>query len=62
MIDTSGRIQIKAVRVIGANKPLAEVIVLENEDPPEEIQASLHYQHFSRSEIGRYGFFPVAAR
>jgi len=42
--------------------PTMQVIVLENEDPPEEIRARLHYQHFSRSEIGRYGFFPGVAR
>jgi hypothetical protein len=37
----------------------AQIIVLENEDPPEAVQANINYQHFSRSEIGRYGFFPV---
>ena len=48
--------------VLSQMPPNMQVIVLENEDPPEQIQASLHYQHFSRSEIGRYGFFPRAAR
>jgi hypothetical protein len=48
--------------VLSKMPPNMQVIVLENEDPPEEIRASLHYQHFSRSEIGRYGFFPRAAR
>jgi len=37
-----------------------QIIVLENEDPPEEVQAKIHYTHFSRSaDVGRYGFFPV---
>jgi hypothetical protein len=37
-----------------------QIVVLENEDPPEEVQAKIHYTHFSRSaEVGRYGFFPV---
>jgi hypothetical protein len=39
-----------------------QIIVLENEDPPEEVQAKIYYTHFSRSaEVGRYGFFPVLA-
>jgi len=37
-----------------------QIVVLENEDPAEEVQAKIHYTHFSRStEVGRYGFFPV---
>ena len=37
-----------------------QIIVLENEDPPEEVHARIHYTHFSRSaEVGRYGFFPT---
>jgi hypothetical protein len=47
--------------VLSAMSPDAQIIVLENEDPPETIRARINYQHFSRSrEIGRYGFFPVA--
>jgi AAA15 family ATPase/GTPase len=38
----------------------AQVIVLENEDPPVNVQDKINYVHFSRSrDIGRYGFFPV---
>lgn len=38
----------------------AQVIILENEDPPVEVQAKINYTHFSRSPvIGRYGFFPL---
>jgi hypothetical protein len=37
-----------------------QIIVLENEDPPDELQSKIHYTHFSRVVgIGRYGFFPV---
>jgi hypothetical protein len=40
--------------------PDAQIIVLENEDPPAAVQQRINYQHFSRShEMGRYGFFPV---
>jgi hypothetical protein len=38
-----------------ANK---QVIVLENNDPPADLQSRLNYTHFSRSSSGRYGFFP----
>lgn len=39
--------------------PDSQIIVLENEDPPPEVQRRINYQHFSRSrDIGRYGFFP----
>lgn len=37
-----------------------QIIILENEDPPESVHSKLHYTHFSRSyEVGRYGFFPA---
>jgi hypothetical protein len=36
-----------------------QVIVLENNDPPVDIQNEINYTHFSRSTAGRYGFFPV---
>jgi len=40
--------------------PDTQIIVLENEDPPADVQARINYQHFSHSrEVGRYGFFPV---
>lgn len=38
-----------------------QIIVLENEDPPDHVQPTIHYTHFSRQAgVGRYGFFPVA--
>jgi hypothetical protein len=37
----------------------SQVIVLENNDPPAELQQKIPYTHFSRSTIGRYGFFPL---
>jgi hypothetical protein len=37
-----------------------QIIVLENEDPPDAVQRAIHYTHFSRQRgVGRYGFFPV---
>lgn len=39
-----------------------QVIVLENNDPPEDLHDKLHYLHFSRSSIGRYGFFPATPK
>jgi hypothetical protein len=39
-----------------------QVIVLENNDPPEDLHDELHYLHFSRSSIGRYGFFPATPK
>jgi hypothetical protein len=37
-----------------------QVIVLENEDPPESVRPAIHYTHFSRQVgVGRYGFFPA---
>jgi hypothetical protein len=42
-----------------ANTPATkQIIVLENNDPPEQLQAQMKYVHFSRSDVGRYGFFP----
>jgi hypothetical protein len=39
-----------------------QIIVLENEDPPENVLSAIYYTHFSRlAGIGRYGFFPVVA-
>jgi hypothetical protein len=36
-----------------------QVIVLENNDPPAALHGQINYTHFSRSSIGRYGFYPV---
>lgn len=36
-----------------------QVIILENEDPPENLDEAIHYIHFTKSDDGRYGFFPV---
>jgi hypothetical protein len=38
--------------------PRKQVIVLENNDPPTDVQGKINYTHFSRSITGRYGFFP----
>jgi hypothetical protein len=40
--------------------PEVQVVILENEDPPEDVRPRINYMQFSRSRgIGRYGFFPV---
>lgn len=36
-----------------------QVIVLENNDPPAPLHSAINYTHFSRTAIGRYGFYPV---
>ncbi|MEZ6033554.1 MAG: hypothetical protein R3C17_10710 [Planctomycetaceae bacterium] len=39
---------------------IGQVVVLENDNPPDEVQQSTTYHHFSRNrEIGRYGFYPL---
>lgn len=46
-------------QALAATSPDRQVIVLENEDPPEDIRSTIHYTHFSRQVgLGRYGFFP----
>ncbi|PCH49145.1 MAG: hypothetical protein COC22_07120 [Flavobacteriaceae bacterium] len=36
-----------------------QIIVLDNQEPSEDIQDNMNYVHFSKNEdIGRYGFFP----
>jgi hypothetical protein len=35
-----------------------QVIVFENEDPPVDLGNAITYHHFTKSSIGRYGFFP----
>lgn len=48
---------------LASTPPDRQIIILENEDPPESVHAKLHYTHFSRSyDVGRYGFFPVVKK
>jgi hypothetical protein len=35
-----------------------QIIVLENENPPADLEQKINYQHFSKFIIGRYGLFP----
>lgn len=37
-----------------------QFIILENQEPPTDVVARIVYHHFSKSEVGRYGFFPRA--
>jgi len=39
-----------------------QFIILENQEPPADIVPKIVYHHFSKSDVGRYGFFPVGAR
>jgi hypothetical protein len=41
--------------------PDRQVIILENNDPPVDVLDKIQYTHFSRSGVGRYGFFPTPA-
>ena len=37
-----------------------QVIVIENDDPPKDVQDKIHYIHFTKdTALGRYGFIPV---
>jgi hypothetical protein len=35
-----------------------QVIIFENEDPPMNLESKFTQYHFTKSAIGRYGFFP----
>ena len=40
-----------------------QIIILENEDPSEEVIKKIHYTHFTRNtEFGRYGFIPAVVK
>lgn len=44
-----------------ANSSIPQVIVLENEEPPVDIDDHVHHIIFTRSlSVGRYGFIPIA--
>lgn len=47
-------------RTLTAGGGKGQVIIFENDDPPEEIEG-IRYHHFTGSKTGRYGFFPVAS-
>ncbi len=45
---------------LASAKEKGQVIILENKEPPTEIQQIAMYYHFTRNRVhGRYGFFPV---
>ena len=45
-------------RTLAAGGGKGQVIVFENDDPPADMQG-IRWHHFTKSKIGRYGFFPV---
>lgn len=47
-------------RTLAAGGAKGQIIIFENNDPPEQIQG-LKWHHFTGSKAGRYGFFPVDA-
>jgi hypothetical protein len=42
---------------LAAGEELGQVIVFENEDPPADLKDATMV-HFTKSNVGRYGFFP----
>ena len=45
-------------RTLAAGGGRGQVIVFENDDPPADLKDSIRWHHFTKSKIGRYGFFP----
>lgn len=46
------------IKIPGIDK--MQIIVIENKDPPKELQSKMNYVHFSKNtNIGRYGFYPM---
>lgn len=43
---------------LAKTKERGQVIVFENDDPPESLWEEIGYTHFSKSDVGRHGFFP----
>ena len=37
-----------------------QIIIFENSDPPSEVREGLKRQHFTKSDVGRYGFFSLS--
>lgn len=49
-------------RALAGDQYPGQTIVLENEVPPADLAGVMVYHHFSKSETGRYGFFPRAGK
>ena len=48
-------------RALAKNSFGGQIIVLENYEPPKELQEKINYQHFTgKKGADRYGFFPLA--
>jgi hypothetical protein len=47
-------------RYLASNAKVDQVIILENEEPPAEIEPLINHIIFTRSSSGRYGFIPVS--
>jgi hypothetical protein len=46
-------------RYLSKIDPREQIIIFENEQAPDDVIATSTYTHFSKSSVGRYGFFPV---
>ena len=45
-------------RQMAAETVNRQVVVLENDDPPDDLESSVNVIHFTKSDYGRYGFIP----
>jgi hypothetical protein len=45
-------------RALVSTPDAEQVIIIENEEPPVGLRGSTLYEHFSKSNVGRYGLFP----
>ncbi|MEY2487122.1 MAG: hypothetical protein QOH39_2770 [Verrucomicrobiota bacterium] len=43
---------------LASNSIGRQVIVFENQDPPSDLEGTIRKVHFTKSDTGRYGFFP----
>ncbi len=46
-------------RYLATNNKVDQVIILENEEPPAQIELQINHIVFTRGSTGRYGFIPV---
>jgi len=54
-------VKIEFYRSVAHDFSDAQVVILENERPPEELEAIANLTHFTKQQYGRYGFIPTTA-
>ena len=57
--DFSPDVKASFYRSIGTESSGRQVIILENDEPPEDIDKTANVIHFTKSDHGRYGFIPL---